>query len=53
MAAGRRGTLPGVYSDRIAASSYEPVTFDGGFPNGALGQSWGPPWPIGSRNTVP
>jgi hypothetical protein len=31
--------LPVVCSDRTGASSYEPVTFGSGFPNGALGQS--------------
>ena len=34
-------------------SSYEPITFSGGFPNGALRQSGARPWVMGQRNTVP
>ena len=39
--------LPVVRSGRTGASSYEPGTFGGGFPNGALGQSGVRPWPTG------
>ena len=47
MAAGRRVMLLAVCSGRTGASSYEPVTFGGRFPNGALGQSGVRPWPMG------